>query len=256
MEHLTLSTDGKLATLTLNRADKRNAMDSAMWQQLLDYCDKLRQQPPKLLKLQASGEQTFCAGADIAELQQLMADKAALQANNRLIQQAQQVLENLPCPTVAVINGACFGGGMGLALACDFRIAAEHAQFAITPAKLGLLYTLEDCKRVLDLVGLARAKQLLMTAQPIDAQTAFDWGLVTQLHIKEDLHAAADAFCQQLLSLSSTSLQGIKHTLAHLCGRGNQSAEDIRMLFTNAFDGEDFSEGAAAFLARRPAQFP
>jgi len=261
MSTITLSVSGKTATLTLNRAEKRNALNQAMWQQLADYCDELEQQiKPKVLLITAAGEQAFSAGADIQELNGLLADSAALAANNAIVQAAQLKLQRLSCVTIALINGLCVGGGLGIALCCDFRIAVASARFAITPARLGLLYSLEDTRRLVNIVGLARAKSLLLTGELIDGQTALSWGLVHQLlspeqSSPEQLAARGDTLCQQLLAVSGVSLRGIKQTLAHLAGDAAFPEQRVRPLFDEAFSQQDFQRAALAFINKTAVEF-
>lgn len=256
MSTITLSVSGKTATLTLNRAGKYNALNQAMWQQLADYCDELEQHiKPRVLLVTAAGDKAFSAGADIQELHQLLADSTKLAANNAIIQAAQLKLQRLSCATVALINGLCVGGGMGIALCCDIRIAVESARFAITPAKLGLLYSLEDTRRLVNIVGLAPAKWLLLTGELIDGQTALQWGLVHRLVSPAQLTASGEALSQQLQAVSGVSVRGIKQTLAHLAGDSAYPEAQVRPLFAEAFLQDDFKGAASAFINKQPAEF-
>ncbi|MCC5825081.1 enoyl-CoA hydratase/isomerase family protein [Alkalimonas sp.] len=256
MSTVKLSVDGAVATLCIDRADKRNALNQAMWQQLSDHCDTLQQEvKPKLVLVTAAGEQAFCAGADIQELHQLLGDSTALALNNQLVQQAQLKLQRLPCATLAVINGLCVGGGLGIALCCDFRLAVPQAKFAITPSKLGLLYSIEDTRRLVNLVGEARAKWLLYTGAMLDADTALQWGLVHQLTEPDKLAQRVSDWQQQLLAVSRVSVAGIKQTLAHLGGDPLFGEAGVRPLFDAAFQQADFQQAAAAFVAKQKVDF-
>ncbi|MEE2002906.1 enoyl-CoA hydratase/isomerase family protein [Alkalimonas sp. MEB108] len=256
MSTVKLSVDGAVATLCIDRAEKRNALNQAMWQQLSDHCDALQQDiKPKLVLVTAAGEQAFCAGADIQELHQLLEDSQALAANNQLVQQAQLKLQRLPCATIAVINGLCVGGGLGIALCCDFRLALQDARFAITPSKLGLLYSIEDSRRLVNLVGEARAKQLLYTGAMLDAETALKWGLVHQITERANLAACVRDWQQQLLAVSRVSITGIKQTIAHLGGDPEFGEAKVRPLFDAAFQQADFQQAAAAFIAKQQVVF-
>lgn len=247
--------------LTLRRAEKKNAMTEAMWAQLLqalaDVADEHRRsggRSPRALVL-AGEPGAFCAGADIAELTRMLRDPVAMAANNALVARAQLALEQLPLPTLALIDGPCFGGGFGLAAACDFRIASRRASFAITPARLGLLYSIEDTRRVVRLLGDTRARRLLLRGERLDAETAQDWGLLDALVEPEQLQAQAQAWLADICSQSPTSMTGIKATLAHVGRAGLLGETEVRAAFDAAFEGADFAEGAAAFLERRPARF-
>jgi len=182
-------------------------------------------------------------------------DAAALAANNRIVAQAQLALERLPLPTLAVIDGPCFGGGFGLAAACDFRLGSTRSRFAITPARLGLLYSIEDTRRVVALVGDARARRLLMRSERLDAAQALAWGVLDALVEPDALEATAQEWARGLAAQSATSMAGIKATLGWCSGRGAATEAEVRQAFYAAFNGPDFAEGAQAFLARREPKF-
>ena len=251
-----LQLDGAVAHLTIRRAEKKNAFTTAMWQTLLQQCRLLDQNPgpARVLLLQGEGG-SFCAGADIAEMTGLVSNPAALAHNNRIVSQAQMALQQLRLPTVAVIDGPCFGGGLGLAAACDFRLASSRASFAVTPARLGLLYSIEDTRRLVRLLGEHTARRLLMRGERLDAATALAWGLLDELVPAVDLSASANAWAQELALASRTSMAGIKATLALLHSPSSSDEAAVRAAFDTAFTGADFAEGAAAFLARREPQF-
>ncbi len=245
---------GAVAHLRIRRAEKKNAFTLAMWKSLLHHCLALPGSGARVLLLQ--GERgSFCAGADIAEMTQLVANPAELAHNNGVVSQAQLALEHLGLPTVAVIDGPCFGGGLGLAAACDFRLASSRASFAVTPARLGLLYSLEDTRRLVRLLGEHAARRLLLRGERLDATTAQAWGLLDALVPPEQLEATATAWANELAQSSRTSMAGLKATLGCLSGSGVHSEAQVRQAFDQAFTGPDFTEGAAAFLARREPRF-
>ena len=256
-----LSIEGRVARLHIRRAEKKNAITEAMWRHLSSCCEQLNAacmsndpNAPRVLLLQGEPG-AFCAGADIEELSRVVLNPEAMAANLAVVAQAQLALENLPLPTLAVIDGPCFGGGFGLAAACDFRVASVRASFAITPAKLGLLYSLEDTRRVLRLVGDARTRRLLLQSETLDATTALAWGVVDSLHEADALAAAAMQRAQALAQASRTSMAGIKATLACLSTPSTSQETAVRQAFAAAFQGADFAEGAKAFLQRRAPRF-
>lgn len=259
---LELQLEHPVARLLIRRPEKKNAMTEAMWRALLGHCESLRQAceagdaaAPRVLVLQGEGD-AFCAGADIEEMQQLVRSAEAMAANNRVVEAAQLALERLPMPTVAVIDGPCFGGGMGLAAACDFRLASTRSTFAVTPSRLGILYSLPDSRRLVRLAGDARTRRLLLCGERLDAGTAQQWGLLTGCFEPAELHAHAQRWVRQLAAQSRTSMAGIKAMLAYLGGDPQAPGEDaLRARFAAAFQGPDFAEGAAAFVARREPKF-
>lgn len=265
MAMIEFSQHGPVARLQIRRVAKKNALTTVMWQALLDHCEALdaaaalprSPATPRVLLLQGDGG-AFCAGADIEELQRLLADRPALERNFDIVARAQRALQALPLPTLAVIDGPCFGGGFGLAAACDFRIASTRSRYAITPAKLGLLYSLEDTRRVVRLLGDARARRLLLRGEQLDAATALAWGAIDAMVDPDALIAEAERWAAQLAAQSPTSMAGIKATLQAVSGHGAAAFADqarLQMMFSAAFDAGDFAEGAAAFLAGRAPAF-
>jgi enoyl-CoA hydratase/carnithine racemase len=256
MSTLKLSYHAPVAHITINRAHKRNAFTQDMWQRLFDHCEKIDAElGPKVTVIHAEAGSAFCAGADIQELGVLMQDKQALKANNKIVLEAQLRVEQLKCATVASIEGACVGGGLGIALACDFRICTTQSKFAITPAKLGLVYTIEDTRRLVNIVGVARAKEMLLMGKQIDAAKAFEWGLVHKVVEPDKMQEARDEYVASLSSVSRYSLEGLKKTIGFVSGHTVHSEQEIRRFFDGGFEHADFAEGAAAFLEKRRARF-
>ena len=250
--HLTMS--GTVARITLHRPDKCNALATDHWAALETALDTVAGSAASILVLSGCPG-AFCAGADIDELGQMLARTDRFVGSNALVQRTQLKLQRLPQTTLAVIDGVCVGGGLGLALACDLRLASERARFAITPAKLGLVYSTDDSRRLVQAVGMARARELLLTGRLVDAATAADWGLVNQLESVEALPAAETTWVQRLSVTSGQARRGIKAVLAHLGDDNQVSADDAAAAFHDAFSSADFAEGAAAFLAKRSPHF-
>jgi enoyl-CoA hydratase len=246
------SRSGRVLTVRIQRTARRNALAAADWAALAaafaDVGDA------RVLVL-AGVPGAFSAGADIDELGELLREPARFVAHNALVQGTQLALERLPIPTIAAIDGACVGGGLGLALACDFRLATGRARFAITPTRLGLVYSPDDTRRLVAAVGAARAKALLFTGRMLDAAEADSFGLLSQRVADDGLDDAVAALAASLASMSSTALAGIKRVVAHVAGDPAVDAAAARRAFDDSFHSADFAEGARAFLARRPPQF-
>ena len=159
--NLRLETDGAVARLLIDRAEKRNAFTQAMWEALPGLVDRAMADPAvRVLVLASAAPGVFCAGADIGELLANKDDAAWRAANQAAINRAQFRLARAEKPVIAFIAGDCVGGGCGLALAADIRVATPEARLGITPANLGLVYPLHDTKLLVDLVG-PEANQLL-----------------------------------------------------------------------------------------------
>lgn len=256
MSSLNLSYDAPVAHITIARPEKRNAFTQDMWQHLYSHCEKIDSElVPKVTVVQAQGDVAFCAGADIQELRSLMLDKQALKTNNEIVTQAQLRLARLKSASIAAVQGACVGGGLGIALACDFRICTKDSKFAITPAKLGLIYSIEDTRRLVNIIGLARAKEMLLLGKQIDATTALNWGLVHSVVDTDALRSSCQELIEQLSKVSRHSIDGLKQTIDFVSGQSALTEQHVRDYFTAAFDHADFAEGASAFLEKRAARF-
>jgi enoyl-CoA hydratase/carnithine racemase len=228
---------GEVGVLTIDRPAKRNALTRHMWQQLPGILDDLRG-AFRVLVVTGAGD-TFSSGADIAELQDVYGDAEHARAYHNLNVIAEAALAAFPQPTIASIAGSCVGGGLQLALACDIRIAQRDARFGLTPAKLGVIYPSEPTLRLAGLVGPARAKYLLMSAELIDAAQALAFGLVEE--VTDDTGRAL-------------TLAGI------IAGRSPRSIAAARDVITNGrptieHEPSDVPEGLGAFLERRAANF-
>ncbi|WP_226660786.1 enoyl-CoA hydratase/isomerase family protein [Microbulbifer aggregans] len=254
------SLDGALARITIANPTQRNAMTVAMWEQLSALLDRVAADDGvRAVLLSGAGERAFCAGANIEELTQAMGDPAEMRRQNALIRDVQLKLEQLPRPTIALIRGACYGGGCGLALACDIRLAEATANFAITPAKLGILYSQVDTKRLLRAVGDANARDMLLTGLPVSAARAQQIGLVQHVAEGVEFEDRAWALIQSLLDNSQYSLRWTKATLRYLAGGNDEGSGETKPALLHAFDEAfsepDFAEGCVAFLQRRKADF-
>ena len=191
----------------------------------------------------------FCAGADIGELSANASDPAWRARNQLAINTAQHDLAHADKPVIAFIDGDCVGGGCGLALACDIRVATPRARFGITPAKLGLVYPLHDTKLLVDLVGPGQAKRILFTGALLDADEALRIGLIDLIADSPD--ALVDSIAANSMHSTRQSKAMIRRILD---GQSADDAETLHM-FAAAFEGADFSEGVAAFLAKRRPHF-
>jgi len=172
-----LDFDNDTARLTLDRPEARNAIPAAGWAKLGEAIARVAASEARLLVV-TGAERTFCAGADLADFQAMQGDEAAAGRFREEMRAALDALRDLAIPTIARIEGYCYGAGVALAMACDLRLAHPRAQFAITPAKLGISYPQEDVRRLVELSGPGQAARILFSATPLLADKAKAIGLV------------------------------------------------------------------------------
>jgi len=247
---LSLDIAGGVATLRIDRAAKRNAFTQAMWEALPGLVESaMADAGVRVLVLRAAEPGAFSAGADIVEFGAGARDPEWRAKNQAAIARAQLVLSHAAKPTVAFVEGDCVGGGCGLAMACDLRVATTAARFGITPAKLGLVYSLHDTKLLVDLVGPSQAKRILFTAQLIDAGEAHRIGLV------DILADGPDALVATIAEASPHTAREAKAMVRRILNGQSSDDAETSALFAEAFTLPDFAEGVAAFLEKRKARF-
>jgi enoyl-CoA hydratase/carnithine racemase len=246
-----LETAGPVATLTIDRPAKRNAMSFEMWSAIPGLLASI---PPDARVLVIQGGDHFSAGADISEFESLRSGADGASRYGDVVHAAERAIALFDRPTIAVVNGVCVGGGCEIALACDTRIAADDARFGITPAKLGIVYSFTSTKRLVEAVGPAWARQILFTADILDAPTALRIGLVNELHPAAALADRARDLAATIASRSRVSLRGAK-TIINRITDGLDEDPSVRALYVDAVHSNDYAEGVRAFLEKRAPRF-
>jgi enoyl-CoA hydratase/carnithine racemase len=256
-EPLLLDYDGAVATLTVNRPARHNALTFAMFGRLPGLLAEAADLPGlRALVVRGAGERAFSAGADISEFEVTRSTKRQTAAYDDAVLAAEEALARFPVPTVAAVHGHCYGGGCTLAIACDVRFAAAAARFAITPAKLGIVYPLRSTKRLVDLVGPSRAKIILMAGADYDAAQAQRFGLVDEVFPDAAaLAAGTAAFTELLGARSGVTQRAVKQTVARILDGVTRDDAAHGALRAAALDSPDYAEGVRAFLERRPPAF-
>jgi enoyl-CoA hydratase/carnithine racemase len=249
---LSLAVDGLVATLTIDRPAKRNAMSYEMWSALPDLLGKVAADD-SVRALVIRGTDHFSAGADISEFTTLRADPDGARRYGAAVHAGERAIATLPKPTIAAVRGVCVGGGCEIALACDLRVAAADARFGITPAKLGIVYNATSTKRLVDAVGPAWARQILFTAEIIDAATALRIGLVNELCA--DPVARASALAETMAARSQVSVHGAKTIIDRITEGLSIEDETVHALYESSVRSADYAEGVQAFLEKRPPRF-
>jgi enoyl-CoA hydratase len=252
MAHTTYETDGPLATLTFNRPEARNAMTWAMYQALVDACDRVDRDPDiRVFILRGAGGKAFVAGTDIAQFQNFSDREDGLKYEERLDAVLDR-LERVTKPTIAQVQGVAAGGGCGIALTCDLRVATPESSFGIPIARtLGNCLSAATLSRLIDLVGPGCAKDVMFTGRLVPADEAHALGLVTRVVSASVIELAVRSLALEIASNAPLTLRATKEIIRRLtAARRLAPGEDIDAL-EMCYTSNDFREGVTAFLAKR-----
>jgi len=244
-----------IGELVLSQPARRNALNAAMWAHLPVILEKAaKTKGLRVLIVRGEGEH-FASGADISEFGTLYSTPESSKKISDDIAAGFKALAEFPNPTIAMIRGACVGGGCGLALCCDIRFADNTSKYAITPAKLGLVYPFSDVQRLIETVGIPNAKDILLSARLIQAKSARKIGLINQLFKVDNLEAKILEYAQGLAALSPESLRITKKMFdAYQAGQAGETKDSMDW-FLSGFSSADFKEGYKAFLKKRKPDF-
>jgi len=246
---------GEIGWITFNRPQARNALTFAMYEGLAEICSRIGQtREAKALVITGAGDKAFAAGTDIAQFKDFRDAEDGI-AYERKMDRILDTIERCAVPTVAAVAGFCTGGGAAIAAACDLRIAASNAQFGFPIARtLGNCLSMANYARLAALIGSQRVKEMLFLAKLIDAPMAHQVGLVSELLADvAALHARAAELARTLAGHAPLTLQVTKEALRRLQAR--LADENIDDLIRLAYGSNDFREGMAAFLDKRPPKW-
>ena len=252
-KNLLLEAEGRVSVLTINRPEKRNALNQATRDEILHALDSLHSSDQRVLVITGAGEKAFIAGADITEFE----GRTALDQREAMKQRRVfDAIEDCPLPVIAMINGYCLGGGMELALSCDIRIAGQNAKLGQPEINLGIIPGGGGTQRLTHLVGEGKSMELILTGDIIDAGIAYDLGLVNHVFPPQELRASTMAIAGRMADKSPVALRLAKESIKNANRMGVREAMDRETdLFCLAFTSEDKKEGVSAFLEKRKADF-
>jgi enoyl-CoA hydratase len=238
--------------VTLNRPAAGNSLSSQMARELLALWTAADTRAQRCIVLTGSGEKIFCAGADLKE-RDGMTDAQWVE-QHRLFEAMRDALLDLPCPVIAAVNGAAYGGGAEIALACDFAYASPNARFALTEVKLGIMPGLGGSLNLAQAAGERRAREVLLTGEPFGAEEAFAWGVVN----KVSAYPAADAVATaaKIAANAPLSVRAIRRTLSETRGLPLKQAIEVELThYDTLTPTADRREGIAAFNEKRKPRF-
>jgi enoyl-CoA hydratase len=248
--------DAGITTITINRPSKLNALNKATIKELHEaFKEADKDRDTKVILVTGSGEKAFVAGADISEF----ADYSVSQGE-RLAAQGQALLfdfvAHLSTPVIAVINGFALGGGLELAMAAHFRIASDNAKMGLPEVSLGVIPGYGGTQRLPQLVGKGRAMELILTAGMIDAQQAYQFGLVNHVTSPEELLPLAHKIASKMIRNSTMAIAEAINAVNAGFEEGENGFDAEITSFGKCFGTADFQEGTQAFLAKRKPNFP
>lgn len=245
----------KIGVIQLNRPQAMNALNKQLLSELKDLVVELgKKREIRVAILTGSGEKAFVAGADIKEMQNLSAAEGRQMAVAG--QALLQKLEDLPFPVIAVVNGFALGGGLELALACDFIVASTGAKWGLPEVTLGLIPGYGGTQRLSRVVGRAIARRVALSGEIFTAQQGYEWGLFTQICGPTELLATATKLAETLSTRAPLALGWVKEAINH--GHDRSLAEGLRLeadLFGRTFETKDHNEGIQAFVEKRTPNF-
>lgn len=240
-----------------NQPQKHNAISYEMWQGVSQAMgDFAADDSLRVVVLSGAGEKAFSAGADISQFAEKRASKDAVDEYDRAALKAHEDLIYIDKPTIAMIQGYCIGGGAGVAMCCDLRIASEDARFAIPAAKLGLAYRWDDVYPLVQLVGASFAKEILFTGRQFSADEALNMGLVNRVVARAELEACVAEYAKRIASNAPLTIRAAKRTIGEaLKDPGDRNLDEISELVDECFASEDYAEGRKAFMEKRKPEF-
>jgi enoyl-CoA hydratase len=255
MGNIEFQLEGHIAIVTLNRPDALNAFNYETLGELQQIIEKIRSnRDARVVIFTGAGEKAFSVGADLKERRTLSDED--VKRNIYKIGEVFTMVDQLPQPTIAAINGFAFGGGMELALACDFRVAAAGTQMGLTETSLAIIPGAGGTQRLPRLIGQAKALELILTARRLKAEEALDYGLVTTVVKKESLLEECMKFAEMMLANGPVALQQAKYAVKQGMNADLQTGLQIeRKAYEVTIPTEDRLEALAAFSEKRKPNF-
>ena len=252
-DELLCAIDGGVATVTLNRPEKRNALNSAVLDGLRTTFGRLEDDRSVRVIVVRGAGRAFCSGMDLNEMRERQAQSADPESG--VIDVLRQI-ERSRHATIAMVQGDAYAGGCELALHCDLRLVADHARFAMPLARIGLIVPFVLGQKLVEIVGPAFTRQILLTGQPVDARRAHEIGMVHEVLPAAELEARTYALARAMAGNAPLSLAGMKATIQRAVSvRDTIEHADLDHLVSRARKSTDAREGVRAMLEKRPPAF-
>jgi enoyl-CoA hydratase/carnithine racemase len=254
-ERLQERKEGAVGWIVFNNPERRNAVSIDMWEAIPRVLDDFGADPAiRVVVLTGAGDKAFVSGADISQFEKERSSAEAVKRYDEIGERAQSRLANYEKPLLAMIRGYCLGGGVGIASACDLRIAADDARFGIPAAKMGLGYRASSMKKLVDIVGKPAALEIMLTARQFSAAEALQIGLVQKVVPAAELETATRAYCDMIAANAPLTIRTAKRVIAEVMKTTYDAAACDRWV-KECFESEDYSEGRRAFMEKRKPVF-
>jgi enoyl-CoA hydratase/carnithine racemase len=243
--------------ITFNQPEKRNAMSVGMWHGLTEILGEFEADPGvRVVILTGAGPKAFVSGADISQFAANRADASAQKQYDALTSAGRAKLAGFPKPVIARIRGYCLGGGLGIAMQADLRIAAEDSQFGIPAARLGIAYGWDMVSRLVSLVGQAHARTMLYTGERLDSAEAGRIGLVNRVVPDADLNETVLAMARTIADNAPLSVAASKLSINQtIRPESERDLAAVNAAVAACFDSADYTEGRTAFMEKRRPKF-
>jgi len=249
--------EGAIGWIIFNNPARHNASSYEMWLSLPLVLEAFRSDPAvRLVILKGAGDKAFSAGADISQFKEKRTGTEAVREYNAAADRAAQAMREFAKPLIAMIRGYCIGGGAGIAVNCDIRIAADDARFAVPAAKLGLGYRFEGIQRLAQIVGPAFAAEIFYTARQFSAQEALAMGLVNRVVPAAELERYTLDYAEAIAANAPLTIASVKRALIECLH--DPDARDLALcqrMVDACYESEDYREGQAAFMEKRKPRF-
>lgn len=255
-DRVRVETDGAIGWVTFNKPERHNALSVDMWDAIPKAFDVLEEEERiRVVVLKGAGERAFISGADISQFEKERSSQASRSNYGRIAGEANRRLKMTNLPTVAMIRGYCLGGGLGVALNCDLRVASADSTFAIPAARLGVGYDHRGLRTLVDLVGPSFAKEIFFTARHFNAQEAATMGLVNRVLPVADLEAEVREICRRIAENAPLTIHSVKTIVDEIEKGVDFDRERCEEVVRACFESEDYAEGRRAFMEKRPPIF-
>jgi enoyl-CoA hydratase len=249
--------DDGVGLIIFNQPEKRNAMSVAMWAGLGEILDEFQEDSSvRVIILTGAGPKAFVSGADISQFEKQRSNADAQVEYDRLTSAGRAKLAAYPKPVIARIRGFCLGGGLGIAMQADLRIAAEDSEFGIPAARLGIAYGFDMVRKLVDLVGPAHARMILYTGTRFDAAEAARIGLINRVVGDSELSDVVIDIARTIADNAPLSIAASKVSVSNAVKDADaRDMDQMQRMIAACFDSADYREGRTAFMEKRPPKF-